>query len=154
MEAKKNGLEVIEGKAGKELPFSVPDGYFDSLPRRIQERCTQPQHQQPKQSWIFALRSQLALAAGFALLVVAAYFGYYTTTRSIPRDSYTLQKSDYLNIVSRSISEFDDIDLYKAIENKRKTDSIDSAARTLQQRYFIKKGNATTISGEKYEEKP
>jgi len=154
MEAKKNGLEAIEGKAGKELPFSVPDDYFESLPRRIQEQCTQPQHKQPKESWFFALRSQLALAAGFALLVVAAYFGYYTTTRSIPAKSYTLQKSDYLNIVSRSINEFDDIDLYRAIENKRRTDSIDSSARMLQQRYFIKKGNTITIIGEKFDEKP
>jgi hypothetical protein len=56
----------------KQLPFSVPTGYFESLPERVVARCEATPTYTPR--WV-RVRSQLALAASFALLVGLSYLG-------------------------------------------------------------------------------
>lgn len=50
----------------KESPFSVPNGYFDSLPSRIMQRCTN--QTVGKRTFWQAARPILSFAAGFLLL--------------------------------------------------------------------------------------
>ena len=147
--------DKIEFKAGRELPFSVPEGYFDSLPSRIQQRIqAEIQHESvnEKEGWALTFRSQLAFAAGFAFMAVIAYFGYYLA-RPLTK-SHSTVGTDYVEIVSRSISDFEDIDLYRAIENKRKQDTINEATRDMYQRYYIRSNNCITIIDEKKEIQP
>lgn len=50
----------------KELPFSVPNGYFDSLPNRIMQKCTNQTAE--KQTLWRTVKPLLSFAAGFLLL--------------------------------------------------------------------------------------
>ncbi len=145
-------MKSLEEKFNKKLPFKVPEGYFDSLPLRVQERIASTETQStPKGKWI-ALRSQLAFAAGFAFMVMLSYLGYYMA-RPLIADKKTA-KTDYVEIVSRTIYEFDDIDLYQAIEQKRKTDSLKESFKEMPHRLYVRSNNCITIIDEKEEIKP
>lgn len=59
----------------RQLPFTVPTGYFEALPERVAQRCKeQPVAEERHKRRLLwsAVRSQLAMAAGFALLVGTA----------------------------------------------------------------------------------
>ncbi|WP_445205260.1 hypothetical protein [Tenuifilum sp.] len=142
----------MEEKFNKKLPFKVPEGYFDNLPLRVQERiaATETQHE-PKGRWV-TLKSQLAFAAGFAFMALLSYLGYYMA-RPLMADKKTV-KTDYVEIVSRTIYEFDDIDLYKAIEQKKKTDSLKEVYNEIPHRLYVRSSNCITIIDEKKEIKP
>ncbi|MDR3188875.1 MAG: hypothetical protein LBT94_06800 [Prevotellaceae bacterium] len=58
----------------KNLPFTVPEGYFERLPERVMQRCDgrEEAHVQHLSLW-GSVRAQLAFAAGFALLVGFSY---------------------------------------------------------------------------------
>ncbi|MDR0660492.1 MAG: hypothetical protein LBG19_06770 [Prevotellaceae bacterium] len=72
------------GDSLKKNPFSVPDGYFDSLPSRIQEKCVKPV---PKRSWVKTLIPQLGFVVGFVVLVLIAkgFFGIVGQTPENPQ---------------------------------------------------------------------
>lgn len=142
----------MEEKFNKKLPFKVPEGYFDNLPLRVQERiaATETQHE-PKGRWV-TLKSQLAFAAGFAFMALLSYLGYYMA-RPLLADKKAV-KTDYVEIVSRTIYEFDDIDLYKAIEQKKKTDSLKEVYNEIPHRLYVRSSNCITIIDEKKEIKP
>lgn len=145
-------MKSMEEKFNKKLPFKVPEGYFDNLPLRIQERiaATETQHE-PKGRWV-TLKSQLAFAAGFAFMALLSYLGYYMA-RPLMADKKAV-KTDYVEIVSRTIYEFDDIDLYKAIEQKKKTDSLKEVYNEIPHRLYVRSSNCITIIDEKKEIKP
>lgn len=149
--------EKIEFKAGRELPFSVPDGYFDNLPAKIQARIqaetSASESVTENGGWVVTFRSQLAFAAGFAFMAVIAYFGYYLS-RPVSQHNSRHVGTDYVEIVSRSISDFEDIDLYRAIEDRKKQDTINEATREMYQRYYIRSNNCITIIDEKKEIQP
>ncbi|WP_369488839.1 hypothetical protein [Tenuifilum osseticum] len=145
-------MKSMEEKFNKKLPFKVPEGYFDTLPLRVQERiaATETQHE-PKGRWV-TLKSQLAFAAGFAFMALLSYLGYYMA-RPLMADKKAV-KTDYVEIVSRTIYEFDDIDLYKAIEQKKKTDSLKEVYNEIPHRLYVRSSNCITIIDEKKEIKP
>lgn len=145
-------MKSMEEKFNKKLPFKVPEGYFDNLPLRVQERiaATETQHE-PKGRWV-TLKSQLAFAAGFAFMALLSYLGYYMA-RPLMADKKAV-KTDYVEIVSRTIYEFDDIDLYKAIEQKKKTDSLKEVYNEIPHRLYVRSSNCITIIDEKKEIKP
>ncbi|MBC7125061.1 MAG: hypothetical protein H5T24_05485 [Bacteroidales bacterium] len=145
-------MKSMEEKFNKKLPFKVPEGYFDNLPLRVQERiaATETQHE-PKGHWV-TLKSQLAFAAGFAFMALLSYLGYYMA-RPLMADKKAV-KTDYVEIVSRTIYEFDDIDLYKAIEQKKKTDSLKEVYNEIPHRLYVRSSNCITIIDEKKEIKP
>jgi hypothetical protein len=58
----------------KDLPFTVPEGYFERLPSRIMQRCDEREAARGQRLLPWGnIRSQLAFAAGFALLVGLSY---------------------------------------------------------------------------------
>ncbi len=59
--------------AGEESPFRVPDGYFDQLPRSVQERLATGE--KPRTSWLPVL-SPRRLQLGIASLVLLAVFSF------------------------------------------------------------------------------
>ena len=61
----------------KNTPFRVPSGYFDQLADSITMRCTEMPTVMKQPSWRTALRGQLGLAAGFAVLALLASMAYF-----------------------------------------------------------------------------
>lgn len=145
-------MKSMEGKFYKKLPFKVPEGYFDNLPQRIQERIATAKTQHKQQDRWVALKSQLAFAAGFAFMALLSYLGYYMAHPLIANKKTI--KTDYVEIVSRTIYEFDDIDLYKAIEQKKKTDSLKEVYNEIPHKLYVRSSNCITIIDEKKEIKP
>jgi len=122
---KMNDLETFGPKltkAGKENPFKVPEGYFDSLPSRVQDFCKEHSTKIQPVRWVFAVRTQLALAAGFCFFVLLAFAGYYYSQKINNFSSFG--KADYIKIVEESGTEFDEIQLYQAVSNTHKKDSV------------------------------
>jgi hypothetical protein len=70
-------------KAGRKLPFQVPDSYFENLPGRIEERL---QHQPypdsipERKGLLRSIRPVLAAAAVFIGLLAAGYLGFRLLT--------------------------------------------------------------------------
>lgn len=155
--SEKEKIEFNDFKAGKELPFSVPEGYFENLASRIQDRIqpseTEFELSPVKEGWVFSLRSQLAFAAGFAFMAVLAYFGYYMASPLTQKHKSRIG-TDYVEIVNRSITDFEDIDLYRAIEKQRHQDSLDEVTKEMYRRYYIRSNNCITIIDEKKEIEP
>lgn len=120
-----NNLETIEPeltKIGNENPFKVPNGYFESLPSRIQNYCNENSAKNPSLKRIATIRTQLALAAGLCLIVLIAFAGYRYSQQT--NNISTLRRVDYIKIVEESGTEFDEIQLYEAFSNEHKKDSI------------------------------
>lgn len=104
-----DNIDNLLKTAGRDLPYSVPENYFENLPHRIQQRCVE-QHGTVKKSqatpfWQL-IRAQLSLAAGFAFMAIIAFAGYYYL-RPAPQSSETTG-NDYIQIVQKDIYEFDE----------------------------------------------
>jgi hypothetical protein len=89
----------------KRNPFSLPESYFEQFPGRLQERLQTGKSSviYPRESFRLSLRSQLAMAAAIAGLVISVYFGYTVYQQDdIPYDEiagyidhYQYEFSDY-----------------------------------------------------------
>lgn len=74
----------------KDLPFTVPEGYFERLPSRIMQRCDEREAVRGQRLLLWgSIRAQLAFAAGFALLVGLSYLAarYATRLAQAPTDA-------------------------------------------------------------------
>ncbi len=112
-------------KAGKELPFKVPEGYFDELPTRIQDFCLAHApitSSEPERSFFGVLKAQLALASGFVGLVLLAFAGYYYLQPKPPVDALT--NGDFIEIVRVDVTDFDEAQLHSLQENHSPYDSL------------------------------
>ncbi|MDR1984841.1 MAG: hypothetical protein LBQ28_08465 [Prevotellaceae bacterium] len=78
----------------KDLPFSVPNGYFDALPDRIMQKCTTETAKKPT-LWQTA-RPILNFAAGFLLLVGIS---------SVIVNTVTDEKTESANYLSQTNTE-------------------------------------------------
>lgn len=109
---------------GKEVPFKVPDGYFDELPTRIMDRCLDANATiETKHIPIWqVLRSQLALAAGFIGLALLAFVSYYYLQPS--KNDIVLSNDDYIEIVRKNIYDYDEELLVKESNGYLNYDSI------------------------------
>lgn len=104
MDDDKNIPDLLK-QAGKELPFRVPDGYFDSFYQRLRPRL----HQEEKATWInkvyTLIRPQLALAAVIIGLVALSY----TALRIFLNDSsIQLTTEDISYVVDNYIYDLED----------------------------------------------
>jgi len=60
---------------GKDLPFTVPDQYFEDLPGRIHDRLSSTVSR-PRQRLLRTIRPQLAIAAMFVGMIAVGYTGF------------------------------------------------------------------------------
>ena len=74
---------------------------------------------EPSVSWGVTFRTQLALAAGICFFVMLAVTGYYYS-----KQASNLFDRDYLKLVEESGIEFNEIQLYEAVTNGVKKDTI------------------------------
>lgn len=112
-------------KFGKELPYSVPQGYFDSLPERIQEKCASEHPIAKKQNVTLwdTLKSQVSLAAGFAALAILAFAGYYVL-QPTNNDAVILSNDDYIEIIQRNIYDYDEGSIVDEVKPLDTNDSL------------------------------
>ena len=105
----------------RQLPFTVPAGYFDSLQERVMARCSKPLVEEKKHFSLWdTIRPQLAFAAGFALLVgIATLAVKFTATSS-------LNNANEIALVSY-ISAFD-IQAYETEQNETLENSVSNDA--------------------------
>lgn len=101
-------INKLLNTAGRQLPYTVPENYFDNLASRIQERCLEEQPLAKKSPIIpfwQMVRTQLSLAAGFAAMALIAFAGYYYL-RPTEKPAETTG-NEYIQIVQKDIYEFD-----------------------------------------------
>ncbi len=63
-----NEKDILQKDGMKTLPFSTPEGYFDSVEERLRERTFQKEPSAKWDAWAKALKASLALAASFLLV--------------------------------------------------------------------------------------
>jgi len=122
-------------KAGKENPYKVPEGYFDSLPNRIQEFCKKEEPKVQATNWFVTIKSQLALATGICLFAVLAVTGYYYSNQF---NKGFFHRTDYLKIVEESGTEFDEMQLFEAVSPSPKKDSLKKVSDEYYEYYLYK----------------
>jgi hypothetical protein len=120
-----NNLETFGPKltkVSKENPYKVPEGYFDSLPSRVQDYCKEQESRKQPISLVFTLKTQLAFAAGICFFLLLSIGGFYYSKHT--SDLSLFHKTDYIKIVVESGTEFDEIQLYEAYSNSTKKDTL------------------------------
>jgi len=89
----------------KELPFSVPEGYFENFPSRIKERLESERKPRFLKKPYMSLRPGLAIAATLAALILA---GYAIIKLNFDNSIKTESAQEFAEIIEYYIYDFDD----------------------------------------------
>ncbi|MGE0088884.1 MAG: hypothetical protein AB7S50_05340 [Bacteroidales bacterium] len=115
--------QLEELKEKNSNPFEVPDGYFDSLPSRIQNKIIADSEKQPVfKKILVVLKPQLAFAAAFIGIALLSI----VTLEYIFKDKATLPVTNgvYTRIIEVDASEFSEQHFIDVLldENKQNTE--------------------------------
>jgi hypothetical protein len=89
----------------KDLPFSLPENYFENFPERLRDSF-QTRHKSGFFEKTYRLiRPQLAMAAALAAFILAGYFIVKSTLNSARQTDTT---EEYADIIDYYIYDFDD----------------------------------------------
>lgn len=136
----------------KDTPFRVPSGYFDQLADSITMRCTEMPATTTQTSWRTALRGQLGLAAGFAVLALLASMAYFYMQQITPSQQPQPQELEMVNIVSRHISPDQHWQRQQQrLEQQRTIDSLNDFTHGKRLRYTTQRSDISSISEEKWD---
>jgi hypothetical protein len=135
MKKLENSKEVFENFE-RELPFKVPSGYFEDLPLRIQSICLSQEKERVHIPLLQLVKSQLALAMGFVILAALAFAGYYYIKP--PSQNGVLTNDDYIEIVEKHISDFDEGHLLNAVKDTKEPHSPSNDLADEMIRYLLK----------------
>ncbi|HUX54554.1 MAG TPA: hypothetical protein VMV56_09085 [Williamwhitmania sp.] len=142
--------KVLEGFP-KGNPYKVPDGYFNEFPRKLKEQLSQPsiieETHRPSRRFIY---TQLAYAAGFALLISLGYLGLQM-----------MQPAKVPHPVAKVVAvrangvyvDFDEASLIDALQNDHhqvKTTVTDNATKDAMIQYLVEDNVDYTTLVEKY----
>lgn len=95
----------LENQKLKRIPFEVPEGYFDDLPMRINDRIIG--EAKPNPSFIFSPRLALATSLLTLMLVAVLWFKPFTSTTELSNfDQYDDQLYWTILTSNLSIDEF------------------------------------------------
>lgn len=142
--------KVLEGFP-KGNPYRVPEGYFNEFPRRLKEQLSQPSFievtHRPNRRFIY---TQLAYAAGFALLISLGYLGLRMmeptkVTKPIAKVAAVRENGVYID--------FDEASLIDALQNDHhqvKTTVTDNATKDAMIQYLVEDNVDYTTLVEKY----
>lgn len=116
-----NQKDYIKGPLSgikREVPFKVPEGYFNEFPARLQQRIQQEAQAEikPRGRLIQMIKPALSLAAGFAAIIVMLYFPItYLNNRTLAEngESGIFLFDDFYALVHQ----FDDDTFYSLLEN-------------------------------------
>lgn len=97
MENKSKIYEKLEDLR-KVNPFSVPEGYFDAFPCRVQEKIHPRSEVNPLKRILAIARPQLALAVSFIVIALVFFFGIKMIIKpEIGSTSFTVKEIHSLN---------------------------------------------------------
>ncbi len=121
-----NQLDKI--KENNPNPFEVPEGYFESLPSRIQDRIIADGEKQPVfKNILVVLKPQLAFAAAFIGIALLSI----VTLEYVFKDKTTLPVSNgvYTRIIEVDASEYSEQHFIDVLldENKQNTEKKNSS---------------------------
>jgi hypothetical protein len=109
----------------KEMPFSVPDGYFDKLPQIIQSRIPSEPIHKPMVGWSW--RRSVALASAMALILVLVWV-------TVPERQGSLGQEPLSDISDASIVDYledQNISYYDLSEHKVVQKAFDTDSTVL-----------------------
>ena len=89
----------------KELPFSVPDGYFEKFPVRLMEKIETGSKPGIFEKTYRILKPGLAIAATFAALILA---GYLIIRLTLDNGRKTEPVQEFAEVIDYYIYDFDD----------------------------------------------
>jgi hypothetical protein len=89
----------------KELPFTVPEDYFENFPSRLMERIEKEREPGISEKSHRSLRTALAIAAAVAALILG---GYAIIRLSLDNGKKTEQVQEFADIIDYYIYDFDD----------------------------------------------
>jgi len=98
--------------SGKDLPFKVPNLYFDDLPGRINDRLSST-WLRPRQSPLKALRPQLAIAAMFVGMIAVGYAGFRILSNG--ENNYLMSNEEFAETVEYLAYDIDEDMLITAV---------------------------------------
>ncbi len=101
----------------KKLPFTVPAGYFENLQERVMQRCAENPTEELRSRPLWSIiRSQMAVAAGFALLVGMATFA--TKFISAPQNLESVNMTSYISTFDIETYVEQSIDVEDVVEDQ------------------------------------
>lgn len=106
----------------KQNAFSVPEGYFEAMQDRLTDRIAAETRPQPGR-WR-ALRPQLAFAAGFVALIVAAYGSLHLFNES--KRISTDMTADDLYIYATNVLNVDEHTVLSLMDEETQDSSVDT----------------------------
>jgi len=89
----------------KELPFTVPEDYFENFPLRLMERIEKERKFRIFEKPHRSMRTTLAIAAAFAALILG---GYAIIKLSLNKGNETEQVQEFADVIDYYIYDFDD----------------------------------------------
>lgn len=108
--------DILRNPDLKKIPYSVPEGYFDSFRKEV-SRYTEPQQMPVVVNIWSRMMPFLAMAAMFAIMVTAGTFFLEKTT-----DEAGPTQEDYIVFSDQYI----DIDIYKTDDEQYADSGVDS----------------------------
>lgn len=101
----------------KRLPFTVPAGYFENLHERVMQRCEENSTEELRHRPLWSIiRSQMAAAAGFALLVGMAALA--TKFISAPHNLESISITSYISAFDIETYEEQSVDVEDVVEDQ------------------------------------
>jgi hypothetical protein len=98
-------IQDLPDGSKKELPFSVPEGYFEDFPSRLQERLETERKPGFFEKTYRTLKPGLAIAAIFAAIILA---GYAIIKLSYDNGRKTEPIQEFAEVIDYYIYDFDD----------------------------------------------
>ena len=100
-------------EAGKQLPFSVPDNYFETFQQRLQDRMQQEKQVPGFTRVIQLVRPRLSYAAVIAGFLMISFFAARQILQS--NQQQTLNSSELAEIMDYYLIDYDDELLYETL---------------------------------------
>ncbi len=106
---------------GKEMPYQVPDGYFEDLPKQVLESCRQSRQQPDRR--LYLQKGVLRIVAAAAVLIMAALVitMVFTNRSSVGKSFEEYSISDIYRYNINSLADLEEAYLLTLTDN----DSID-----------------------------
>jgi hypothetical protein len=114
-------------EAGRDLPFRVPQQYFDDFPSRLQSRIAQESQSAMAKNirFIDYLKPALGLAAAFAAVFMLIYQPAYMITNQVAI-SKNATTNNLDEKVINLVEHVDDHTFFSLLENGASTEKIDN----------------------------
>jgi len=99
--------------AGKKLPFTVPENYFDTFPQRLRDRMNEKQSVPALTRVVEFIRPRMSYAAVIAGIILVTFFGLRQIF--LMNGPESIDNFELAEIVDFYLVEYDDALLYESV---------------------------------------